>query len=76
MRIITPPEPEAQGCQLSIQVHDDPLRRHQELLEGGAMCDFREPDVIRVAPVPLYNTFCEVWRFARLLTGAPSPEHC
>lgn len=76
MRIITPPEPEAQGCQLSIQVRDDPLRRHQELLEGGAMCDFREPDVIRVAPVPLYNTFCEVWRFARLLTGAPSPEHC
>ena len=31
------------------------------------MCDFREPDVVRVAPVPLYNTFHEVWEFARIL---------
>ena len=33
----------------------------------GVVCDFREPNVIRVAPVPLYNTFHEVWRFAQVL---------
>lgn len=62
--IITPPE--ARGAQLSLLVHDGPrelLRR----LQGKAVCDFREPNIIRVAPVPLYNTFEEVWQFAKLL---------
>jgi kynureninase len=35
------------------------------LEEAGVACDLREPDVIRVAPVPLYNTFHEVWQFAQ-----------
>jgi kynureninase len=35
--------------------------------EEGAKCDFREPNVIRAAPIPLYNTFPEVWRFAKIL---------
>ena len=67
--IITPADPDAQGCQLSILVHDKPQERFQALLAAGVVCDFREPNVIRVAPTPFYNTFHEVWRFAQVLTG-------
>jgi kynureninase len=65
--IITPAEPQAQGCQLSVLVHEEPQKHHEALLAEGVVCDFREPDVIRVAPVPLYNTFHEVWRFSRIM---------
>jgi kynureninase len=67
LEIITPAEQEAQGCQLSVLVNDQPKTRHEALLAEGVVCDFREPNVIRVAPVPLYNTFHEVWRFSRAL---------
>jgi kynureninase len=66
-QVITPREPEAHGCQLSIMVHDHPRERFQALEAAGVVCDFREPNVIRVAPTPLYNTFHEVWRFAEIL---------
>lgn len=66
--IITPAETSAQGCQLSILVHDHPMQRFNELQAAGFVCDFRQPNVIRVAPTPLYNTFHEVWRFANVLT--------
>ncbi len=65
--IITPSDPDAQGCQLSILVHDQPRQRHEAVLAEGAVCDFREPNIIRAAPVPLYNTFHEAWRFAQIL---------
>ncbi len=65
--VITPREPERRGCQLSILVHDRPNEYHRALLDAGVVCDFREPNVVRVAPVPLYNTFHEVWRFAEAL---------
>ena len=68
--IITPREPEAQGCQLSILAADDAKGTHAALLEAGCICDFREPNVIRVAPTPLYNTFHEAWRFAQVLLDA------
>jgi len=67
-KIITPPQPEEQGCQLSLLVLENPQERYNALTEAGAMCDFREPDIIRIAPAPLYNTFHEVWRFAEVLT--------
>ncbi len=67
--IITPAEEDAHGCQLSILVHDQPRQRFKALEEAGVIGDFREPNVIRVAPTPLYNTFHEVWRFARTLSG-------
>ncbi len=67
MEIITPVEPAASGCQLSILVREEPRRRFEALQRAGVVCDFREPNVIRVAPVPLYNTFHEVWRFAEVL---------
>ena len=65
--VITPQEPDARGCQLSILAHEHPKELLKELEAAGVKCDFREPNVIRVAPTPLYNTFHEVWRFARIL---------
>lgn len=67
-RSITPRDPQARGCQLSIVVPNQPADRMAALKKAGVVCDFREPDVIRVAPVPLYNTFHEVWNFARILS--------
>jgi kynureninase len=65
--VITPREPDARGCQLSILAHEHPKQLLKELETANVKCDFREPNVIRVAPTPLYNTFREVWRFARTL---------
>lgn len=65
--IITPKDPSAHGCQLSILVNEDPKGLFKKLEAAGIKGDFREPNVIRVAPVPLYNTFHEVWRFAQIL---------
>ncbi|HYH93275.1 MAG TPA: kynureninase [Candidatus Saccharimonadales bacterium] len=59
--IITPREPDARGAQLSIRLPD--ARRRLEALEAmDVVGDFREPDLIRLAPVPIYNTFDDVWR--------------
>jgi kynureninase len=65
--VITPRNPSGRGCQLSILAHQHPKQLHKELVAAGVKCDFREPNVIRVAPTPLYNTFHEVWRFAMIL---------
>src|SRR5213080_821875 len=62
--VITPGEMDARGCQLSILVHEHPKELFRKLQAAGVKCDFREPNVVRVAPTPLYNTFREVWRFA------------
>lgn len=63
--ILTPRDEAARGCQLSIRVHqDDPERLVRSLQVAGHVVDFRPPDVIRAAPVPLYNTYSEVRRFA------------
>ena len=65
--VITPHNLDARGCQLSILAHEHPRGLLKELENAGVKCDFREPNIIRVAPTPLYNTFHEVWRFAKLL---------
>ena len=65
--VITPRNPEERGCQLSIQAHEHPKELLKKLETAGVKCDFREPNVIRVAPTPLYNTFHEVWRFTKIL---------
>ena len=65
--VITPREADERGCQLSIQVQKRPKELFGKLEAAGVKCDFREPNVIRAAPTPLYNTFHEVWRFARIL---------
>lgn len=65
--IITPSEPEARGCQLSLVAGKNGRKLFNRITKSGVIADWREPDVIRVAPVPLYNTFEDVWRFASLL---------
>jgi kynureninase len=65
--VITPDESEARGCQLSILAHQNPKELHKELEAAGVKADFREPNVIRTAPTPLYNTFHDVWRFGQIL---------
>ena len=62
IKIITPSNPKERGCQLSIQVKDADKNLHKKLTEAHIITDWREPDVIRCAPVPLYNTFEDVYR--------------
>ena len=51
------------GCQISIHVIVDGKRVFQNLVNSGVICDWREPNIIRVAPFPLYNKFVEVYEF-------------
>ncbi|MFK7960884.1 MAG: kynureninase [Phycisphaerales bacterium] len=62
--VITPDDPDRHGAQLSIRVTDRPRERFDALQAAGVMADFREPDVIRAAPAPLYNSYEDCWRFA------------
>jgi kynureninase len=71
--ILTPAEPAARGAQLSLRLNRSPAQArliHTALTQRGFICDWREPDVIRAAPVPLYNTFVEVWEFVAALKAA------
>jgi kynureninase len=71
VKFITPSEPSARGCQLSIAVKvGEPRALHKALSVAGVVCDFREPDVVRVAAVPLYNSYHDCWRFASILGSA------
>ena len=65
--VITPKSPAERGCQMSILAHEHPKELFKKVEAAGVKCDFREPNVIRAAPTPLYNTFHEVWRFASIL---------
>src|SRR6266566_4713172 len=65
--VITPRETAARGCQLSILAHEHPKELFGKLQAASVKCDFRERNVIRAAPTPLYNTFHEVWWFAQIL---------
>ncbi len=67
LEIITPGEVEARGCQLSLLVHKGGKAVFDELYKHGIVGDWRHPNVIRVAPTPLYNSFEEVFRFAEIL---------
>ncbi|MXV17361.1 kynureninase [Hufsiella ginkgonis] len=68
-RIITPADPAARGCQLSIIARANGREAFQALAANGIIGDWREPDVIRVSPVPLYNTFEDVYRLGKCLLG-------
>lgn len=68
--VLTPGERQRRGCQLSLRLHREPeaaRKIHQALIARGLICDWREPDVIRAAPVPLYNSFADVWDFVAAL---------
>ena len=61
--------PELRGCQISIRVKNGNKELFDKLTEKGVVSDWREPDVIRVAPVPLYNSFSDVFKFYNILKG-------
>lgn len=65
--IITPRDPAQRGCQLSILTGSEGKKLFDFLTENGVIADWREPNVIRVAPVPFYNSFEDCWRLAELL---------
>jgi kynureninase len=65
--VITPRAPEQRGAQISLLVHDQPRELVKALEEAGIVCDFREPNIVRAAPAPLYNTYQDVWKFVDVL---------
>ncbi|MEA2608249.1 MAG: kynureninase [Chloroflexota bacterium] len=67
--VITPADPAARGAQLSLRI-DDAESVLERLTARGVVADFRAPDIIRVAPVPLYNTYHDAWRLARILDAS------
>ncbi len=69
-RIITPDDSTQRGCQLSILMHQNGKSVFQKLTKAGIIADWREPGVIRVAPVPLYNRFEDVFEFVKIFKAA------
>lgn len=67
INIVTPSDPQQRGSQLSIQVKNADKSLFNQITEDGVIADWREPDVIRVAPVPLYNSYEDVYRFYKIL---------
>lgn len=68
--LITPRDVQQRGAQLSLRIHHNGPALHERLLQAQVICDWREPDVIRVAPVPWYNTFMDVYRFVDIFVHA------
>ena len=69
IEIITPASESERGCQVSILMRENGKKIYDALHEKGIFADWREPSVIRIAPVPLYNTFQEIWKFSDILKG-------
>jgi len=67
IEVLTPRDPAARGCQLSLRALDRPRELFGALQDEGVVADFREPDVVRIAPVPLYNSFADIWSLGQLL---------
>lgn len=66
-KIVTPENPAERGSQLSVRIRGNPKELQGKLAESGVICDFREPDIIRVAPVPMYCRFIDAYNFATAL---------
>ncbi|MEZ4740347.1 MAG: kynureninase [Flavobacteriales bacterium] len=67
LEILTPRDPAQRGCQLSVVLHGKGRQLFDGLTARGVVADWREPNVIRMAPVPLYNSFEDVYRFGAIL---------
>ncbi len=67
IHILTPANPAERGCQLSVRIIDNGLKLFDEMTSNGFLPDWRQPDVIRFSPVPLYNTFEDVWKTANFI---------
>ena len=72
LEIITPRDPDQRGCQLSVVLHGEGRALFDELTRRGVVADWREPNVIRLAPVPFYNSFQDVWWFGEVLKECQS----
>ena len=72
--LITPRDPDERGCQLSIDVAGRERKLFDDMLAAGVIVDFREPCVIRMAPVPLYNSFEDVFTFGRVMRALLAQE--
>jgi kynureninase len=68
--IITPPDSSQRGAQLSLRLPRDGRKLCEKLAASGVIGDWREPDTYRVAPVPLYNSYQDVYEFAQRLAAA------
>ncbi len=68
-KIITPSDPAQRGCQLSLLTDNRGKALFDFLASNGVIADWREPNVIRFAPVPLYNSFEDVWQMGQLVAG-------
>lgn len=73
LEVITPRDLTARGCQFSLLVKQRARDLFNALTADGVMCDYREPGIVRIAPVPLYNTFHDCWRFFRILSRHTGP---
>ena len=69
-KLLTPSNPVERGCQLSLYMKKNGKKIFGRLSKAGVIADWREPAVIRLAPVPLYNTFEEVFRFSEIFEKA------
>lgn len=67
LEIITPNNPAERGCQLSLLIHHGGKEVFDEWYNQGVVGDWRNPNVIRLAPTPLYNSYLDVFRFAKIL---------
>jgi kynureninase len=67
VQVITPRD--AHGCQISMLMLEKGRVIFDALINEGVIADWREPNVIRIAPVPLYNTFEDVWKFGRIISS-------
>ena len=67
--IITPRNPGERGCQISIDIAGRERKLFDAMIEAGVIADFREPCIIRMAPVPLYNSFEDVHVFGEVMRG-------
>ncbi len=72
--IITPTDPTKRGCQLSMLFGDDGRAIFEVLTENGVVADWREPNVIRIAPVPLYNTYEDCYKLYEILMSIPAHQ--
>jgi len=68
--ILTPREPERRGAQLSVRLRENARAVVDRLTAQGILCDWREPDILRATPVPLYNSYRDVHRFVERFTDA------
>ncbi len=67
--IVTPSDPAQRGCQLSTAIEGIGKKVYEKLIESGVICDWREPNIIRIAPVPFYNSFEDIYHFVEILNG-------